>query len=118
MISRSPESARLIVIGSSDFVADQTIRMIGMPDGTIYANSIQMMANIVDWALEDESLLSIRGRGHFNRTLRPLESDEQKVWEYLNYGVALIGVAIVFGMSRYKRKSRQANISYWLGGGS
>ena len=118
VISRSPESARLIVIGSSDFVADQTIRMIGMPDGTIYANSIQMMANIVDWALEDESLLSIRGRGHFNRTLRPLASDEQKVWEYLNYGVALIGVAIVFGMSRYKRKSRQANISNWLGGES
>ena len=115
VISRSPESARLIVIGSADFVADQTIRMIGMPDGTIYSNSIQMMANIVDWALEDESLLSIRGRGHFNRSLRPLAPDEQKVWEYINYALALIGVAIVFGVSRYKRKSRHTDISSWLG---
>ena len=49
LIDKSPESARLIVIGSASFVADQTVRMIGSADGMIYVNSNQLMANLVDW---------------------------------------------------------------------
>ena len=40
VIERSPESARLIVLGSGTFVADQTVRMIGSADGMVYANSV------------------------------------------------------------------------------
>ena len=115
VIERSPESARLIVLGSSGFLSDQTIRMIGMADGTIYTNSIQLMANVVDWALEDESLLSIRSRGHFNRTLPPMAAQTQRVWEYANYALALIGVLIVFGVNRARRGARRTKYSAWLG---
>ncbi len=109
VIERSPESARLIVLGSDDFLADQTVRMIGSADGTIYTNSLALMANVVDWAVEDESLLGIRGRGHFNRTLDPMPEQQQRVWEYVNYGLALAGLGLVFGISRQRRAaSKQA----------
>ena len=107
VIDRSPESARLIVIGSGSFLADQTVRMIGSADGMIYANSNQLMANLVDWAVEDRSLLGIRARGHFNRTLEPMEADQQRVWEYVNYALALAGLALVFGLSRQRRLTRR-----------
>ena len=106
VIDKSPESARLIVIGSASFVADQTVRMIGSADGMIYANTHQLMANLVDWAVEDRSLLGIRARGHFNRTLEPMEAEQQRVWEYVNYALALAGLALVFGLSRQRRLTR------------
>jgi ABC-2 type transport system permease protein len=107
VIDKSPESARLVVIGSASFVADQTVRMIGSADGMIYGNSNQLMANLVDWAVEDRSLLGIRARGHFNRTLEPMETDQQRVWEYVNYALALAGLALVFGLSRQRRLTRR-----------
>ena len=107
VIDRSPESARLIVIGSASFLADQTVRMVGSADGMVYGNSHQLMANLVDWAVEDRSLLGIRARGHFNRTLEPMETDQQRVWEYVNYALALAGLALVFGLSRQRRLTRR-----------
>ena len=115
VIDRSPESARLIVLGSSGFASDQTIRMIGMADGTLYTNSIQLLANVVDWAFEDESLLSIRSRGHFNRTLPPMPDGEQRTWEYANYALGLIGVLVVFGINRGRRAARRSRYAQWLG---
>ena len=107
LIDKSPESARLIVIGSASFLADQTVRMIGSADGTIYTASLELMANIVDWAVEDQSLLGIRSRGHFNRTLDPTPQDEQRIWEYVNYALALAGLLLVFGISRQRRRARE-----------
>ena len=107
VIEKSPEAARLIVIGSASFIADQTVRMIGSADGMVYVNSNQLMANLVDWAAEDRSLLGIRGRGHFNRTLDPMTTDQQRVWEYVNYALALAGLALVFGISRQWRLGRR-----------
>ncbi len=107
VIEKSPESARLIVLGSASFLADQTTRMIGSADGTIYTASLELMANVVDWATEDESLLGIRGRGHFNRTLDPMAEDRQRIWEYANYALALAGLALVFGISLLRRTARR-----------
>ena len=116
VIEKSPESARLIVLGSASFLADQTVRMIGSADGTVYAGSVQLMANIADWAVEDQSLLGIRSRGHFNRTLPPMEEDAQRIWEYANYAAALAGLALVYGISRHRRRTRRAAFQAQLGG--
>jgi ABC-2 type transport system permease protein len=120
VIERSPESARLLVFGSNDFLADQTLRMIGSADGTLYGNSVQMIANVVDWALEDQSLIGIRSRGNFNRTLPGMDTAQQSFIEYLNYGLALAGVGLVLLVFR-SRKSRKAQLHRaWLqaaGGG-
>ncbi len=116
LIDRSPESARLVVIGSSDFISDQAIGMIGSAQGSVYTNSTQFIANIVDVSMEDASLLSIRSRGHFNRTLESLEDSQQRMFEYLNYAFAIVGLAIVFGINfllSYLRTNRRAQ---WFGG--
>ncbi len=114
VIERSPESARLILIGSSTFVSDQNIRLIGSTDGTIYANSIEMLANVADWAVEEQSLLSIRSRGHFNRTLPPMSEDDQRTWEYVNYLLALVGVGAVFLIARQRRQAVRKRFAGWL----
>ena len=114
VIARSPESARLIVAGSAAFVDDQTLRMMGSADGTVYTNSIQLIANLVDLSVEDQALLSIRSRGHFNRTLPSMPEDRQRVWEYINYGVAALAVFGAFGVNAGRRARRRQAQAQWL----
>ena len=75
--------------------------------GSDYLNSLQLMANAVDWSLEDRSLLGIRARGHFNRTLPPLDRDTRLFWEYLNYGLAALSLALVALIRQRRRRTRQ-----------
>lgn len=109
VIKRSPESARIIVFSSNDFLADKVLRLVGSAQQSEYLNSVQMIANAVDWSLEDSGLLSIRSRSHFNRTLPPMEQSTQVFWEYLNYGLALLAlgvIAIVVSQQRYRKHKR------------
>jgi len=107
VIERSPESARLLVFASNDFLADQTLRMVGAADGTLYGNSIQMAANAVDWALEDQNLIGIRARGNFNRTLPGMDVATQSLIEVANYVVALVGVLFVWFVFRLRSQARR-----------
>ena len=114
VIEKSPESARLLVFGSNDFLADQILQMIGSSEGVLYANSLQMMTNVVDWAVEDQALISIRSRGHFNRTLPGMTVDEQSTVEYINYALALLGVGLVLVLFRVLVARRKARQQQWL----
>ena len=116
VIDRSPESARLFVFGSNDFVADQVLRVIGSAEGTLYGNTIELLANVVDWSLEDRSLLAIRSRGHFNRTLPPMDAAEQAGVEALSYAFALGGVGLVFLWHRRRVKRDEQRYRSWLEG--
>lgn len=118
VIDRSPESARLIVFASNNFLSDQVLNLVGSAEGTVYSNTTQLMANIVDWTVEDSSLLSIRSRGHFNRTLPPLNESSQMMVEALNYLLALLGVALVFGIHRRRLAGQRAKYRAWLAGGA
>ena len=113
-IERSPESARLFVFSSNDFLGDQILRMIGSAEGTFYTNSIQLMANVVDWSTEDRSLLSIRSRGNFNRTLPPMPQERQTLIEYANYGVALLGIGLVYLLHRRRQAGKRRRHEAWL----
>lgn len=108
VIQRSPESARLMLIGSNDFLRDQVLGLAGAAGGSEYLNSLQFMANAVDWALQDDQLASIRSRGHFNRTLPPMEQDAQVFWEYLNYGLAALALLIIAAIQHLRRRRRLA----------
>lgn len=116
VIDKSAESARLFVFSTNALAADQTLRMMSAADGTLYSNTVQLLANVVDWSLEDRSLLSIRSRGHFNRTLDPMESAEQAKAEYLNYGLAALGIFLVAVITRLRRRSRERKYAGWLSG--
>ena len=107
MIEKSPDSARIIVFGSNDFVSDQTLQLAASAGGTEYLNSLNLVENAIDWSLEDRGLLSIRSRGHFSRTLRPLSTEAQVFWEYLNYGFALLGLLLVYIIHRRSRLKAQ-----------
>ncbi|RMG41714.1 MAG: ABC transporter permease [Candidatus Dadabacteria bacterium] len=105
VIDKSPDSARIIVYASNEFLADATLRISATKGTNRFINSLQLMENTLDWSVEDRGLLSIRNRGHFTRTLKPLEKSEQMFWEYLNYAMALAGLLIVFGIYRTSRNN-------------
>lgn len=114
VIERSTESARLVVFASNDFLRDQITQLAGTSTGTAYLAPFQLMANAVDVALDDTGLLSIRSRGQFNKTLPPLETSSQKFWEYLNYALAAIAIAIIYGMTRLWRRRTETQQLKWL----
>ena len=91
VIEASPDTARLVVIGSSEFLTDMVFQISGSMSGDRYLNSLQLLQNAVDWSVEDLDLLGIRARGASARVLKPMAAGDQTVWEVLNYGIALAG---------------------------
>lgn len=109
VINRSPDSARLVLFASNDFLKDQVLQMTASAAGSDSLSPFQLIANTVDWSLEDTALLQIRSRGQFNRTLLPMEPGKHFFWEYLNYALALLalgGVAFVYHRISKARKIR------------
>lgn len=114
VIKHAPDSARIILFSSNDFVQDQVLQLTAGVSQNDYLNSLQLMMNAVDWSLEDRALMSIRARGNFNRTLPPMEHDQQLMWEYGNYALAftlLMGLALV---ERQRRKRKQREYLTWI----
>jgi ABC-2 type transport system permease protein len=99
-IDHSPESARIILISSGSFVSDTAVSIGSTVMRTNCLNPVQMMANAVDWSLEDRGLLSIRGRSHFSRTLLPMSKEVQMLWEYTNYSLAGLGLVVIWFIRR------------------
>jgi len=107
VIDRSPESARIVLYSSADFLGDETLELVSAALRTRYFNPIQLVENTIDWSLEDRGLLAIRGRGQFSRTLEPLDREQQQFWEYLNYALALFGLGAVWVVRRTARRRAQ-----------
>lgn len=106
-IDQSPDTARMIVIGSADFLNDDVFQISSQISFDRYLNSLQFLQNAVDWSVEDIDLLNIRSRGTHARLLKPLTNDEQALWEYRNY-VFVIVVLIAIGLIwAFLRRSEQ-----------
>ncbi len=106
-IEKSPETARLVVIGSAEFLNDVVFDISAMLSGDRYLNSLQFAQNCVDWSVEDLELLNIRSRGTVSRLLVPLTESQQSFWEVLNYLVALLGLVGIGVLWRVRRRSEQ-----------
>ena len=116
MIEHSPESARIILIGSSSFLSDDILSLLSQVDRTQYLTPLSFAQNLVDWSLEDRGLLALRARGGlFSRTLGPVKAGEQPLWEYLNYALALLGLGIVYFVRRRLRQSSDRKYLELLG---
>lgn len=115
VIDRSPESARIILFGSNSFLSDDMLRLATAAMGTRYIKPVELVENAVDWSLEDRGLLAIRGRAQFSRTLDPMEQESRVFWEYLNYGMALFGLLIVWLMRRRVRQRAELRYAAILG---
>jgi ABC-2 type transport system permease protein len=106
VIRRSPDSARLMLFGSNDFLSDDIMQISGSATGTNYLTPLQMIANAVDWSLDDPALVSIRARGHFNRTLPPIDGATQLALEYANYAAALLLIGAMALWQGRRRRTR------------
>ena len=85
-----------------------------MPPGVF--GPLELIANTVDWALEDEGLLGIRSLAHFNRSLPPMEKEQQLFWEYLNYGLAVLALVLIAAWQRRRQAVRRKQYLATLGG--
>jgi ABC-2 type transport system permease protein len=102
-IEVSPDSARLVVVGSAEFLDDIVFDISASLTRDRYLNSLQLVQNAVDWCVEDLDLLTIRSRGTASRVLRPAVESQQSFWEGLNYVVALlalVGIGVVWNVQR------------------
>jgi ABC-2 type transport system permease protein len=112
-IQTSPESARLVVIGSAEFIDDVVLQMSQNLSADRYLNNLQLMQDAVDWSVEDEDLLTIRSRGTYARLLKPLDQREQTTWEVANYAAALLALGVVAGVWNLRRRSEQPMELVW-----
>ncbi len=90
---KSPKSARLVVIGDSDFVKDQYL-------GLNPAN-LMLALNIVDVMAQDTTLISIRAK---TQTRRPLETVDDGSITMATWGnvIGLPLVFVVLGIARWR----------------
>ncbi len=117
VVETSPPAARLILIGSASFLTDTAISLATEATRTLYTKPLELIQNAVDWSLEDRGLLSLRGRGQYSRLLKPLTRREQMTWEYLNYALALAGLALVYSLYRRSRQRRRSHYETILSAG-
>lgn len=106
-LDSSPDDARLVVIGSGEFLTDVIFQVSASMTPDRYLNSLQLAQNSVDWAVEDTDLLSIRARGTSTRVLEPLEAPQQRMVEFLNYGFALLAVIAIGVLWNLRRKNEK-----------
>jgi ABC-2 type transport system permease protein len=106
-IERSPETARLVVFGSAEFVDDIVFQISSALEPDRYLNSLKLVQNAVAWSTEDLDLLGIRARGTYARVLTPLTEQQQSMWEGANYIVALVGLGAIGLVSNMRRRSER-----------
>jgi ABC-2 type transport system permease protein len=97
LIESSPDTARLVVIGSSEFVDDLVLQLSSNLSAERFLFNLQLLQNAVDWAAEDLDLLGLASGGIYTRLLQPLDEGEQTFWEAANYAAAL-AVLVVIGL--------------------
>ena len=94
-IEESPANTRLVVFGSAEFLNDIVFDLSANLTRDRYLNSLQLAQNSVDWSVEDLELLNIRSRGAAVRVLSVEAEAEQRVWEVVNYGLALASLVVI-----------------------
>ncbi len=102
-LKQSPPGTRLVVVGSSVFVSDESQLLAQLIGNDRPKNNLSMFSNLVDWSLADSDSLSIRSRGKQVRTL-DVADDARTKWEGINYGIALLGLAFIAGITFLQRR--------------
>ncbi len=106
-ITTSPNSARLVVVGSTAFLDDVVFEISTNLSQDRYVNSLKLMQNAVAWCTEDLDLLNIRARGTNARVLDTMSERAQSSWEIANYVIALLGLGVIAMVWNAYRKSEK-----------
>ncbi|MBU0673844.1 MAG: Gldg family protein [Proteobacteria bacterium] len=102
IIRKSADSARLVVVGSSEFINDTVLGISRSMGQDRFMNSLGFLQNLIDWSVADDDLLTIRSRGAHARILEPLSRKAQTFWEWINYGLALLALVVVGALGSLK----------------
>src|SRR5690606_6105615 len=105
LIRRSPPDARVVVVGSSSFVSDELLQVSEQAGSDYVLNNVEMVQNMVDWAVADTDLLTIRSRGSHSRLLE-IEPDARGRWEWINYGIMIVGLAVIIALTALRQRSQ------------
>ena len=100
-VAEAAESARLVVIGDADWLGDLGARLMGQE----YAKNLEMLENLIDWSLLDETLLEIRARGGRDRPLDELTKEEKRNIQIVNYAAPVV-LVLVLGIFRWSGRRR------------
>ncbi|MEZ4271797.1 MAG: Gldg family protein [Myxococcota bacterium] len=101
-IKRSPPDTRMAIVASANFIEDHLLSMSRQTGSDKFVSNLRFVENLVDWAVADVDLLSIRSRGAYTRSLH-VQSDARQMWEWLNYGLAVVLFALVLlGATRWR----------------
>ncbi len=104
MIAESPASARLVVIGDSDFISDQFVSL-GLRSGLqLYVASLAYVLNAVDWLVQDEALAAVRNKGMQNRPLDQVKGSSATLIKAANIG-GLPLLILLIGLIRWRVRS-------------
>ncbi len=105
-LKESTPDARLVVVASSAFVSDFVKRLGDQfgAGGAVYRGNFQLLRNLIDWSLEDTDLLQIRGGGAFARTLVTLSDAQKSAWEFFNYSLVIVALAVIAIAARAARR--------------
>ena len=104
-----------MLFASNDFMDDQVLQSLVSATGTQYLGPLELFMNTLDWALQDDDLLQIRSRGHFNRTLPPMERRAQLALESINYALSLLWLLLLAAYSGAYRLWRRRRYRRALG---
>jgi ABC-type uncharacterized transport system involved in gliding motility auxiliary subunit len=106
-INESSGPVRLVVIGNSQFVADDYMRFARQIP--VYGGNLLFTMNLLDWMMQDETLAPIRAKGVAARPLAIGSDSTPTVVKYANVvGVPLL--FILFGVARWQvRSARRRN---------
>jgi ABC-2 type transport system permease protein len=107
MIETSPETARLVVLGSVEFIDDAILQLSQSLSADRYLQNLELVQNAVDWAAEDEDLLGIRSRGTYTRLLKEMDTGQESIWEVINYGLVLVALIVVGVLSFTRRRGEE-----------
>lgn len=109
-LTEAAQGARLAVVGSSELVGDLILRMADGVGGEVHRGNVQLMLNLLDWAVEDTDLLAIRSAGAFARTLPRMDEGSHASWELAAYGGALIPLIVIGALPWVRRRRLPAEL--------
>ena len=107
MFDTSPDGTRVVVFGSGDFINDTFLELSQSMSEERYLSNLQFVQNAIDWAVKDEGLLKLRGRTIYVRLLDPMTEARQQLWEYMNYGVMIVGLLIIGILWSLKKRAEK-----------
>jgi ABC-2 type transport system permease protein len=106
LVTHSPPDARLVVVGSSSFVSDELLELSSQAGSDYVVNNVELVQNMVDWAVADTDLLAIRSRGSHTRILEIDEGARGK-WEWANYGIMALGLGVIVLLTILRQRAQE-----------